>query len=397
MTASNAREKEASSNRAIATDSSSIGSRSRPQTSTEPQGAKPGDRFNFLQFMGLLILGLGLCAAFGALVYFWQDVPILVVSLSGALGGLIYCALRDDRLYRLRFERDSVDLGLLLDLLVGMAGAYVVFLVLPEDLLGEQLKATLKGNPEVAPSPLDGIKFAAIALAGGYGGRTLIDQILGEFVKEIQVLQTRVNTLDSSNSLTSLVNTQLGRGLPDDEQAALKNDLKATDEEQRKKIYARAIEATRNKATVGNTILIFEALIEVEPSNHRYYGGLGYAYKDKTTPDWQSAETNFKKAIQLRGTGEFYKEFLGYEVNLVICTIKSSQDDPDAVVPDIQRDLTFVQQNGNLENILEEVTENARNRKVLSGWFKQYGSQLPDDLQRDIRAGLDLDSSSATQ
>lgn len=81
------------------------------------------------------------------------------------------------------------------------------------------------------------------------------------------------------------------------------------------------------KEKMEYTIPIFKALIADDTKNeyHANHGQLGYALKDKRTPDWNGAETELTKAIQIRGDWRL-KGWMMYELNLAICQI---QLDPD--------------------------------------------------------------------
>jgi hypothetical protein len=70
------------------------------------------------------------------------------------------------------------------------------------------------------------------------------------------------------------------------------------------------------------TIPIFRALIASERGKgyHRFHGQLGYALKDKRTPDWAEAEAQLSKAIELRGPWQD-EGIVNYEFNRAICRI----------------------------------------------------------------------------
>jgi hypothetical protein len=55
------------------------------------------------------------------------------------------------------------------------------------------------------------------------------------------------------------------------------------------------------KARMTRTVPIFRALTEIEPTNHRYWGELGFALKDQTSPDRAGAVAALDSAIQRRG------------------------------------------------------------------------------------------------
>lgn len=86
------------------------------------------------------------------------------------------------------------------------------------------------------------------------------------------------------------------------------------------------------KPLMERTVPIFQGLIDGAPNrSHRYYGQLAYALKDKLTPDYASAETNFRKAISLRGDADLGGRGF-YEFGLAVCLINTGpaalQDKP---------------------------------------------------------------------
>jgi len=77
------------------------------------------------------------------------------------------------------------------------------------------------------------------------------------------------------------------------------------------------------KPAMERSIPVFRALIKsgVEsPVAHRYYGQLGFALKDQTTPDCTAAEEALTTAIRLRGLPEDFG-YLYYELNRAMCRI----------------------------------------------------------------------------
>lgn len=84
----------------------------------------------------------------------------------------------------------------------------------------------------------------------------------------------------------------------------------------------RSAEWNRDKAKMELTIPIFVALIasDSEQKYHRNHGQLGYALKDKSTPDWVEAEKELNVAIKIRGDWD-KGGWLWYEFNRAVCRI----------------------------------------------------------------------------
>lgn len=155
----------------------------------------------------ILSLGLGVLIGF----YFkiglpWHDRATLFVLISsaGAFGGLLYTA-RDSGLEFPHFDPEKkhvLNLGWVADCAYGIAGAFVVFLILPTELANNNSGLSFKTLPTIGF-----VKLVAIALVGGYGGRSLVDRALAniakdaeeakEFAKEAKENLARTQTIDS--------------------------------------------------------------------------------------------------------------------------------------------------------------------------------------------------------
>jgi len=87
-------------------------------------------------------------------------------------------------------------------------------------------------------------------------------------------------------------------------------------------VRSKTWEKEEDLPRMERTIPIFQALIEADPEpNHKYHANLGWALKDKTSPQWEEAERQLSKAIEIRN----FKEepgWLFYELNRAICRIE---------------------------------------------------------------------------
>jgi len=82
------------------------------------------------------------------------------------------------------------------------------------------------------------------------------------------------------------------------------------------------------------TIAVFQALLEADAENHQIHGQLGFALKDKATPDYDASIAELTKAIALREkTGE--TGWLFYEFNRAIARIRAGQEIPDEILNDL--------------------------------------------------------------
>ncbi|WP_245206253.1 hypothetical protein [Kitasatospora sp. RG8] len=77
-----------------------------------------------------------------------------------------------------------------------------------------------------------------------------------------------------------------------------------------------------DKVRMAQTIPVFRALIKVDAENkfHQPHGQLGYALKDQSIPDWQSALAELSTAIERRGPA-LENGWPLYEFNRVLCLV----------------------------------------------------------------------------
>jgi tetratricopeptide (TPR) repeat protein len=76
-----------------------------------------------------------------------------------------------------------------------------------------------------------------------------------------------------------------------------------------------------DKSLMERVIPVLQALIDIDPHKHYYFGQLGYALKDRIKPEWQAAKTHFDRAIDLLPNNE-EGSWPFYEFNRAICAIE---------------------------------------------------------------------------
>ncbi len=193
--------------------------------------------------------------------------------------------------------------------------------------------------------PLGGAPYG-----GAFGlGLTIFYALLGflflylwsrtDFTRELQqlteVIQTQIEDVEStlSNAL-NLVNRQLNslKGGQPPTQDELNQAITAAPESTRIQIFDQA-EHVRNvnmkadKDLMAQTIPVFYALIAADADNkyHRSHGSLGWALKDKRSPDWREAKTELTRAIAIRDRLNITGWKL-YEANRAVCNINILND-----------------------------------------------------------------------
>ena len=82
------------------------------------------------------------------------------------------------------------------------------------------------------------------------------------------------------------------------------------------------------KQIMETTIPIFRALIvsDTKAIYHVYHGQLGFALKDQRQPNWEEANSELTKAIEIRGSWQTTQSRLFYEYNRAICQIHLDND-----------------------------------------------------------------------
>lgn len=253
---------------------------------------------------------------------------MVTLFVTGGIGGLLY-ALSNQKLTLPHVTNENeINLGFVSDMLFGMAGAFVIFLVLPGDFLVEDT-TTL-------------IKFLGIALAGGYGGRSIVDRYLASLLKKqeerLKEMETTISDQGKQVKLDAEILTKVNEYLEMDEQAAaeavdkekLKGEIKKASAPALVQVFSKARETRKanwkkNKPLSSRTIPIFEALCDTDKEEkfHRYQGQLGYALKDQKSPDYTRAIQHLTKAIEIRDKGDDkdYVGYLYYEMNRAIARI----------------------------------------------------------------------------
>ena len=264
-------------------------------------------------------------------------------------------------------KKHILNLGWIADCAYGIAGAFVVFLILPTEL------DTQNSNPEsllIGLSLISLIKLIALSIVGGYGGRSLVDRALSNIIKDVEEAKEeakeanqKIKQIQDIDTLAlELTNLQLDDGEEEQDLQKLKESIMKASKAARFEIFkeARIVREANWKENVSlmeRTIPIFEALIENESGEkyHRNYGQLGYALKDQggkdeTKKDWKRAYDELSAAINLRNK-EGKDGFLMYEFNRAICGIKLGFDKKEIIA-----DIKYTAKKNTLHEIMKKMT-----------------------------------------
>ncbi len=344
----------------------------------------------------IIILLAALAVAVGYFIGFYvrigapwsADATIfMIITVAGAFGGLLY-TVRDSGLefpHRDPEKDHVIKLGWVADCFYGIAGAYVVFLILPTELTtaGTPSKSLLSSG-----SILGLVKLLAMALVGGYGGRSLVDRALANIAKDAEEAKKsaeetkkkvdQIEVLDTK--AMELVNRHLDENEKVKDVQELKEAVKVASRAARFEIFKEVREVrtanwnwkkkNNNLSLMERTIPIFEALIDNNAGEqfHRNHGQLGYALKDRggqdeTKKDWEHAYREISKAINLRDR-EGEKGFLMYEFNRAMCGIKIGK-----TFDSIARDICSAARRSSLHTKIKE-------NDIIVNWARQNNYNL---------------------
>lgn len=367
-------------------------------------------RFFFSVILVLFGIVLGLA---GAALVLWSALraPLteafqlwFAVSLAGMFGGFLF-GIRDRRLVLPKLNSDGTfNPGWIADCLYGVAGAWVIFLIIPGTF-------AFSSGWEI-------IKVLATAAVGGIGSRAIISQALNETVKKqledkIEAGNETVKKLEESVQKSieegktqqetdakalALVSRHLDKttSTSDVKIPELKEAIIAASPSVKVQIFYMAHDLRSetwdaNKSLMERTIPVFEALIESDKDNlfHRNHGQLGYALKDKTHPEYARASAVLTKAIELRGKRAKPEpdRFKLYELNRAICNILLDQDfangSPamDILKQSIQSDLQAAMQEIKTSNAIKASIQDADKpeevmKNPIGKWMKINGVEV---------------------
>ena len=267
----------------------------------------------------------------------WQT---LVLVFSGIFGGVIYAIVVDGKVEMPRYVANQGALfkaGLFGDILLGIAGAFVLELLLPSELSGF-------ASEGLSPETFNGTAIAATGILGGYGGRAILKFSLERFFQytgaldetraearieariekhrvpedgsfessgkfsEVAVADTSAGASDQALSLIDQIDNYIRDGLSEREWVGLNQQLKTASTAVRQEVFAAlvdlqqiAAEKKLTSAQLQRMIPLWEGLIALEPDSHRYYAQLALVYKDLEPPDYGRALADLDRAIAHRG------------------------------------------------------------------------------------------------
>ena len=356
------------------------------------QTEKRNPFFSFVLILFGIVIGLALAAL---VVWSALRAPLteafrlwFAVSLAGMFGGFLF-GIRDRQLVLPHKNKNgTVNPGWIADSAYGVAGAWVVFLVIPG-------KFNFSDGWEI-------IKVLATAAIGGYGSRAIIAQALNETIKKLEeriddsIEEGKEQQQIDANAL-ALVSRHLDKStqISDVDVTKLKAAIIAASPGFKVQIFYMAHDLRSeywesNKTLMERTMPVFEALIESDKENlfHRNYGQLGYVLKDKIPPDYVGARAALSKAIELRNKrGQV--GFQLYELNRAICSVlldqnfQASKPSSDAVKQTILDDIKACMEETKTSNAIKASFQDADKpeeiaKNPVGKWMRLNGVMLEE-------------------
>lgn len=308
-----------------------------------------------------------------------NDISTLYLSLilAGALGGLLYSVLLDGELELPSWGDDnSLKPGFLAEIFVGIGGAFVGYIVLPDAL-------------KKADVPDRDIIIFVTGLVGGYGGKAILDAALKRLINRIETAdlakekaEFQANRLEGRKHLLDLVNQQIQEGLNPSELLELQDKLETASLDVKERAFSlardargygrRAIEV---RDRVKRTVPIFETLLATDSDKPEYHAQLAYAQIDLDPPALDDAVSHLNQAIQLRGEsiqGTTWK----YELHRAIARILifkqqgAKANTADSLSQNILQDLFVVDRHKGLAKAIDEYKADGIDLPIQS-WLTQ--------------------------
>ncbi|MGK7905824.1 MAG: D-Ala-D-Ala carboxypeptidase family metallohydrolase [Synechococcus sp.] len=217
------------------------------------------------------------------------------------------------------------------------------------------------------------LNAAVIGLVGGYGGKVIIKEALGQLLKKVQQgelenLTAENQQLKQQTSVMQAVNSQLENGLTSEKLDHLRTEILAASREVRGQILGAlpaigglSVRGRIVRGRLSRSIPILQALVAAEPKNDRYLGQLGFAYLEASSPNLSQAIVTLTNAIAARGEsieGSRWK----YELFRAIARIQLGSSDSRSLSDEqnrqaIYEDLMVVERQYGLSRLFDDAAD----------------------------------------
>jgi len=312
------------------------------------------------------------------------SVHILIMLVAGIFGGVINYYLDQESKEE---NKRVVTANYRRSVIISLGAALLVPLFL------KMISSDLADLSKIDPATI--MVFFGFCLVAAISSRkfiaTLSEKVLQE-VKEAKQkareTEERLKQTETQGNIDARVLNLLDKVLiknPDPEEfpkaiEELKEKFKSTSQNVRVAAFVKArafrIENEMDESIARSIIPIFELLIEsdTEDKYHRNHAQLAYTLKDMPNPDYERAEKELTKAIEVRDrTGE--KGYSIYEFNRALCKIqldlefKQDKASSQPIAESISNDLKVASQNEYWKDVLAGKGVKERNKTLLK-WVK---------------------------
>lgn len=376
-----------------------------PQNSNDPM----------VKFLLLMAIGLSLPLLFTFRIQWggenwltieWFEPGYLELTMAGVIGGLLNSVYveKDKALEFPSWAKDEkkeiigFKPGFVGDMFVGIAGAFIAYIVL---------------SPSFPKEPsswwFELVTIWLVGFVGGFGGEYLMKAALKRLVDEIregETIKKRLAELEEVETIQELASRQIDYGLNREElkDLVIRLENSSIDPELDPVIKEGIFDNARNARRLGTrvknysdriyrTIPVFEALVTSEPENDRYLAQLACAYRDIQPPRLDAAIKRFDKAIKLRNQSNqqpstITRDNWRYELDRVVALIEKftrqglTNGANSTLASRIINDLITINQNYGLKLVFQEFdpskTEPIKNWLTSNQtWLKSYPQITP--------------------
>lgn len=311
-------------------------------------------------------------------------VHILIMLFAGTFGGIINYYLDQENREK---NKETTRANYRKSIIIGIGASLLVPLFL------KMISSDLADLSKMDPATI--MVFFGFCLVAAISSRkfiaTLSERVLQE-VKEAKEkareTEERLKQSESQGNIDARALNLLDKVLikdPDPEEfpramEELKEKLKKASKNVRVTAFIKArafrVENEVNETVANSIIPIFEVLIECDKEDkyHRNHAQLAYTLKDKPNPDYERAEKELTRAIEVRDRmGE--KGYFIYEFNRAMCKIladsnlKENKASLKPVVEIVSQDLHAAAKNKYWDDIIKGRLEKSRNAH-LHKWIK---------------------------
>lgn len=311
-------------------------------------------------------------------------VHIIIMLFAGTFGGIINYYLDQENREK---NKETTKANYRKSIIIGIGAALLVPLFLT--MISSDLADLGVLNPKTI------MVFFGFCLIAAISSKKFIATLSEQVLKEVKEAKERAKETEeklkqseSQGNIDARVLNLLDKVLikePDKEEfpkalEELKEKLKKASKNVRVTAFIKArafrVENQMTESIANSVIPVFEVLIECDKEDvyHRNHAQLGYTLKDKPNPDYERAEKELTKAIEVRDrVGE--KGYFIYEFNRALVKIETDPnlklDKPSAkpVAEMVAKDLKSAAENPYWQNIIKGKEEKDRNKNLLK-WTK---------------------------